>query len=248
MKFYLIIFSMLAMLNSTDVVSGMDMVSEEQKSEIVQDLQLIIKMDQKSYELFQPFDLMLSLHNSGQEPIVLYHPDYIQSKINWNLQCLTIKPDGHEVMLKPETTYSIYFEEKKEDFITLESGEDVFVKVKIGAGMTSSQPYDSHPWVAIIDSWNHAEDQIKMTENYLFNVLGIKGEYVYISGRDMSLAVRDLLKNVFNHVGTYPIHCKYENFIFSYRPIKDNVYGETVSVPGSWTGILESYSSIEIVE
>ncbi|MFA5005173.1 MAG: hypothetical protein WC561_03480 [Candidatus Omnitrophota bacterium] len=245
MKFYLLILILSANLCLTNPVEAQETHAPSQKFPTTQSLQLIISTDKSFYKMFQPIHLKLILRNISKKEIILFQPDSIhQINSEWTLQCKIRKPNGQEVRIEPEITYSNMPIAKRKNFVSILPGEEIAFSVDINDRLNQNQPLS--PWVAIIDSWSHMADKLKSSDFYARKIKGVVGDYLIISGSKNELAVKDLLKDVFNNVGTYVFECEYTNNIVSYLEAKENGYMTSVEVPGCWKGTLRSFSSIEI--
>lgn len=247
MKLHCNILTILAILIFTTAGSAQDIHSPNQKLTDDQPLQLIINTDQPAYKLNQPIHMELTVRNAGNLPIIVFNPDSIhQINSNWNLQCQIKKPEGQEVVLQPDIMFQNISMQSRENFMTVDSGDEILFGVDIVDHMYQNK--DSSPWIAIIDTWSRQVDVLKGNDFYARKIKGVRGDYFTISGKEVSLAVRDLLKDVFNQIGKYSIVCEYSNNVSSYLLPKDDKFMDLKEFPECWTGKLISEGRIEIVQ
>ena len=155
-----------------------------------QSLQLIIATDKPVYQLFQPIQLRIILKNISNKEVTLFHPDSIHQINNgWSISLYVRKPDGQKVRIEPEITYQNMPMVERKNFVVMEPQQEIALSADLINH--SNERQDRNPWVAIIDSWSHAADKLKGNEIYVRKLKRVQGDYMFISGSQVELAVKD---------------------------------------------------------
>ena len=199
-------------------------------------LELLVETPSRTVSLGHALDFVVSLRNSGHEAIELYHPKSIHMvSYCWSLSFRVTRPDGNVVTLAPEITFaSAPFVERK-DFQRLEPGEALSVPIHLEADDPSATHTPSG-WVGLIPISTVEFDVLP--EAAVKRLHGIRGDVYFIVGSETSLAIRDLLMDVFNQPGDYRLEFDYHNDCTQHLEFSEAGTGELSSVHGAWSGRL----------
>ena len=209
------------------------------------ELKLIVKPDKDVYRLGEIIDINISLKNTGADTLKLYHPGL--KDWGWYDLDLTVtvtRPDSREIVIQHEMCYSMIPVPKLEDFRTIEPEGELLIPMRFDSLKGSSYP-KRNIWVGLIKISEQEYNDTSMDD--LKNKYSIEGETYYISGKYEYLALREILKDVFDIEGRYVLNFRYENDKGYYlAPDEENKYMKAVEIPSAWTGELSENITIDI--
>ena len=172
-------------------------------------LDLVVEPSDSTPVLGKEIDFTVRLVNSGQAPLVLYHPESIHKLSDcWSLSCRVRRPDGNGLVLKPDITFASAPLEMRDHFKELAAGDFVTVEIHIRADDPLAT-FTPSGWVGVIPI-SEGESEL-LSEEAIKALYRIRGEIYLISGGGQWLAIRDLLGDVFNRPGEYRLEFDYEN-------------------------------------
>lgn len=209
-------------------------------------LDLAVEPSDSAPALGEEFDLTLRLLNSGQAPLVLYHPESIHKVSDcWSLSCRVTRPGGNELVLEPEITFASAPLEKRDHFRELAVGDAVTVEIHIRADDPSATHTPSG-WVGLIPI-SETESEL-LPEKAIKALYRIRGEIYFISGGGQWLAIRDLLGDVFNRPGEYRLEFEYENRCTHAWELPEDGTTVWTVIEQAWSGDLSATLVITIEE
>lgn len=199
-------------------------------------LELLVEARNQTVGLGDPLDFDISLRNPGHEAIKLYHPKSIHMvSYCWSLTVRVTRPNGKIVTLAPEITFASAPRVEREDFRIFEPGETLSVPIHLEADEPSATHTPSE-WVGIIPISTVESDVLP--EAAVKRLHGIRGDVYFITGGETSLAIRDLVMDVFNQPGDYRLEFIYRSDCTQYLEFSGARASELVSVDRAWSGEL----------
>ena len=103
-------------------------------AEISSGLSIFVKADKKNYRMGENIELTVSLKNTGDKPLALFHPDTMHKLwFDWQLTVTVTRPDSMKLGLEPDIFYSMHYFPEKEHYIVLAPGEEINIPVSFSA-------------------------------------------------------------------------------------------------------------------
>lgn len=146
--------------------------------------------------------------------------------------------------LEPEIMFAMIPRVRKEDFHILHPGETIHIPVRLEIEGDPLKTHTKSGWVALMEI---TKFESTLPPEALKRKYHIQGEMSYITGGKEYLAIRDILRDVFNLNGEYQIEVHYSNFHNTFlAPNEGTSYLVPVSVHNAWTGKLSEKTAITI--
>ena len=206
-------------------------------------LDLVVEAANDTLAQGEELDLTVSLRNSGQGPLELYHPESIhRASPCWSLRCRVTPPRGNVLDLAPDTTFANVPTERRQDFQRLGPGG----ALEIGIHLQVDDPAATHTpsgWVGLIPI---SRAELELPEDLIKRRHGVQGKVFFISGSEVHLAIRDLLKDVFHESGEYLLDFEYQNDCTRFWDLTAEGKSVLKAVDGAWSGRLSDALVITI--